>query len=184
MGKIVELRTRPDRLRRDQETALREALLPFEDDMPGGVMRELFTLIDRRSASRNKWTFVMLSPEQNMLVVQYLTANSERPLLAVNVWALCFQHLRIDTGEVMLAREELAEKLGTSADQISRVMSELVAFGAITRRRQKVGGLRGPGLVQYFMNPRVATHLGGAERDKAQQDAPLLRLIEAAPGAS
>jgi hypothetical protein len=179
MGKIVELRTRPDRLRRDQEATLREALLPFEDEMPGGVMRELLTLIDRRSASRNKWTFVMLSPEQNMLVVQYLTANSERPLLAVNAWAVCFNHLRIDTGEIMLSRLELAEKLRAHPDEVSRVMGELVKFGAIIRRREKVAGMRGPGLVQYFMNPRVATHLGGAERDRAQDEAPpLLRLIE------
>jgi hypothetical protein len=28
------------------------------------------------------------------------------------------------------------------------------------------------------MNPRVATHLGGIERERAQDDAPLLRLIE------
>ena len=179
MGKIVELRTRPDRLRQDQETALRELLLPLEDELPGGVMRELLTDIDRRSASRNKWTYIMLSPAQNMLVVRYLTDNSERPLLAVNAWAVCFNHLRIDTGEIMLTREQLAEQLGTTAQNVSTVMSELVKFGAIIRRREKVAGLRGPGLVQYFMNPRVATHLGGAERDKAQDEAPpLLRLIE------
>jgi hypothetical protein len=179
MAKIHQLETRPERLRRGQDDQLREALLPFEDEIPGPVLREILTLIDRRSASRNKWTFVMLSPEQNMLVINYLADNSQRPMLAVKAWALCFHHLRIDTGEIMLTREEIAEKLGTSAEHVSRVMSEMVNFGAIIRRRQKVGGLRGPGLVQYFMNPRVATHLGGAERDKAQDEAPpLLRLIE------
>lgn len=179
MGKIVELRTRPDRLRRDQEALLRQAVLDFEDDMPGGVVRELLTVIDRRSAARNKWTFVMLSPEQNLLVVQHLRKNSKFPMMALELWAHCFQHLRTDTGEIMLSREELAEKLGTDADNVSRVMSELVKFGAINRRREKVANLRGPGLVQYYMNPRVATHLGGAERDKAQDEAPpLLRLIE------
>lgn len=180
MAQILNLQTRPDRLRKGQDEALREALLPFEDEIPGSILRELLTVVDRRSAARNKWTFVMLSPEQNLKVVEHLAANSGRPILAMKAWALCFHHLRTDTGEVMLTRDELGAKLGTSANHVSDVMSELVEFGAIIRRRQRVAGLRGPGLVQYFMNPRVATHLGGAGRDKAQDDAPLLRLIESA----
>lgn len=180
MGKIVELQTRPDRLRRDQESALREALLPFEDDdMPGGIVRELLTVIDRRSASRNKWTFVMLSPDQNVAVIEFIAKVSDRPILALRVWGLCFKHLRNDTGEIMLSRNEMAELVDTHPDHITRVMRELAGFGAVTMRYQKVKGLRGPGVVRYFMNPRVATHLGGAERDKAQDEAPpLLRLIE------
>lgn len=180
MGKIVELATRPDRLRKAQEEELREALLPFEDRVPGGVFRQMMQVIDRSTSARNKWTFVMLSPEQNLTVVNYLASNSKRPIMAMKAWATCFQYLRIDTGEIMLTREQLAEQLGTDADNVSRCMSELVALGAITRRREKEGGLKGPGLVRYFMNPRVATHLGGGERDKAQDEAPpLLRLIEA-----
>lgn len=180
MAHIVNLQTKPDRLRKGQDEALREALLPFEDQVPGSILRELLTVIDRRSAARNKWTFVMLSPTQNLAVVRFIRQHSYLPLVASELWALCFDHLRTDTGEIMLTREELAEKLGTSAEHVSRIMSELVEFGAISRRRQRVAGLRGPGLVQYFMNPRVATHLGGAERDKAQEDAPLLRLIQTA----
>lgn len=179
MGKIHELVTRPERLRKGQDVALREALLPFEDEVPGQVLRELLTVIDRRSATRNKWVFVMLSPEQNMLVVNYLADNSRQPQLAMKVWARCFHHLRADTGEIMVTREEMAELVGTKPDEISRVMSELAAFGAITKVRHRRAGLRGPGMVSYFMNPRVATHLGGAERDKAQEQAPpLLALIE------
>lgn len=179
MAHIVEFASKKDKLRRDQEAVLRQAVLDFEDEMPGGVIREILTVIDRRSASRNKWAFVMLSPEQNYLVVRHITSTSKRPKLAAMLWATCFTYLRMDTGEIMLTREELAEKLGTTAENVSSVMSELVAFGAIITRRQKVAGLRGPGLVQYFMNPRVATHLGGAERDRAQDEAPpLLRLIE------
>ncbi len=177
MAQILNLQTKRQRLRKDQEEELLQALLRFEDRGFGGVIRELRTTIERASASRNKWTFVMLSPAQNRLVVDYLAANSTQPLLAMRLWALCFDHLRTDTGEVMLAREELAEKLGTTAQEISRTMTELVQFGAISRRRQRIAGLRGPGLVQYFMNPRVATHLAGSERDKAQDDAPQLRLV-------
>jgi len=182
MGKLVELVTRPDRLRKGQEEELRQALLPFEDQISGQVFREIMKVIDRRAASRGKWTFVMLSPEQNGQVVEYLVANSTQPLVAVRVWAICFQYLRIDTGEIMLTRDELAEKVGIDSANLSRIMSELEAFGAISRRRQKIGGMKGRGMVRYFMNPRVATHLAGAERDKAQDDAPLLRLVLPEPG--
>jgi len=35
-------------------------------------------------------------------------------------------------------------------------MNELVTFGAIFSQREKVAGMRGPGLVRYFMNRHVA----------------------------
>lgn len=178
MAQIINLQTRPDRLRKGQDELLRQAILPLEQEIPAGVLREILTIIDRRSAVRNKWTFVMLSPEQNMKVVHYLAENSRQPVLAMKLWALCFNYLRTDTGEIMLHRDQIADELGTTSDEISRVMSELVEFGAIIRQRQRVKGMRGPGVVQYFMNPRVATHLGGVERERAQEDAPLLRLIE------
>jgi CRP-like cAMP-binding protein len=177
MGQIRSLQTKPDRLRKDQENDLREALLPFEEKLPMHLRRAIYTLIDRASAARNKWTFVMLSPEQNMLVVRHLKANSRTPLVALELWATCFHYLRVDTGEIMLNRGQLAEQLGTSHENVSRVMSELVEFGAISRRRVRMAGLKGCGPVEYYMNPRVATHLPGVDRDKAQDDASQLRLV-------
>jgi hypothetical protein len=38
--------------------------------------------------------------------------------------------------------------------------------------------MRGPGRAVYFMNPNVATNLSGGARDKAQAEAPKLRLVE------
>lgn len=178
MGAVIELRTRPDRLREDQASVLRQALLPFAEQMPDAV-QAIIGHIDRQTASRNRWTFVMLSPTQNAVVVNYLAKNSQRPLVALRLWAMCFEHLQVETGEVMLRRDQLAKALGETADHVSAVMSELVTFGAIIRNRERVAGLRGPGLVRYYMNPRVATHLAGRERDDAQEAAPpLLKLIE------
>jgi hypothetical protein len=177
-ARIVELHTKPDRLRVDQAEKLRQALLPFEADCPEQV-RELIGQIDRQTASRNKWTFVMLSPSQNAAVVRWIRLNSKRPLQAMELWALCFEHLRTDTGEILLTREEIAEKLSISADHVSHIMGELVRMKAIITRRDRVKGLKGPGLVRYFMNPRVATHLGGAARDEAQaKSPPLLALMQ------
>ena len=84
----------------------------------------------------------------------------------------------MDSGEIMLTRDQLADTLGERVENISRIMSELCDFGAISRKRVKVRGLRGEGVVRYFMNPRVGTHLSGNARDEAQAEAPLLRLIE------
>ena len=89
----------------------------------------------------------------------------------MRLWALCFRHLDMDTGEIMRSRDQLAKSLGERVEHISRIMGELSRFGAISRRHDK-------GRVSYFMNPRVGTHLAGKAREDAQAEAPLLRLIE------
>lgn len=173
---IHTLQPRPARLRRDQGEALRDALLPFLDDPEVSssvavVLGDLLGLIDRRTASSNRWTFVMLSPAQNGAVVEFIWREARSPRLSSRLWAMSFQHLRLDTGEVLLSRDEFATLLKAPAREVSRAVSELVEFGALSRRRD---GQR----VRYFMNPNVATHLSGAARDTAQGAAPILTLID------
>lgn len=180
---IHRLVSRPDRLRRDEAAMLRQAILPFVDggDSSSQLVeagRTLLAHVDRLSCSSNRWTFVMLSPDQNAAVVDFIMAHSARPMVACRLWALLFRHLRTDTGEVMMRREEMASSLSVPASDVSRCMSELVEFGAMLRVRERVAGLRGPGVARYFMNPRVATHLGGASREAAQASAPILKLID------
>lgn len=171
--------SKPEKIRQDQADRLRDVLQEIEAELPIDMMRDLFGFIERRTASRSRWTFVMLSPSQNNTVVQYLASTSCRPLVALKLWALCFEHLRTDTGEILLTRDQIAETLDQSPQNISRIMTELETCGAIIRRREKVNGMRGPGLVRYFMNPRVATNLSGAERDNAQDGAPpILTLMQ------
>lgn len=179
MAAIVELMTKPERLRQDQAETLRQALLPFAAQMPDAV-RALVGHIDRQTASRNRWPFVMLNPSQNRAVVDFLLDHSKRPRVAGKLWALCFENLQIDTGEIMLSRQQIAEALKAALPTVSTVMSELVAFGAITRTREKVTGVKGMGNVRYFMNPRVGTCLSGRERDDAQDAAPALLAPEPA----
>lgn len=100
---------------------------------------------------------------------------------AVAVWSELFSAVDHDTGEILLTRTEIAELAGITVRHVSNVMTELESIGAISRRRERVAGVRGPGLVRYFMNPHVATHLAGAARDAAQVEAapgPLLRVME------
>jgi hypothetical protein len=173
---LHRLRSKPERLREEQAAALRQLVLAFPG-LPGPAVGSIVAAIDRETVATSGWTFVMLSPAQNRAVVNWLLENSSRPQKAVSLWSLLFEHLRRDTGEIMLSREEMAEQIGERADNVSLIMTELQGIGAISRRRERVAGMRGPGMVRYFMNPNVGTHLVGAARDKAQARAPLLTPI-------
>jgi len=186
VAEVHRLRSRPARLRQDENLRLRQALLPFRDGGDGTqlertevrlVVAKALMLVDRETASSNRWAFVMLSPSQNRIVVRHLLAESRQPMVAVDLWAMLFEHLLFDTGEIVLRRDEIAEELGVSSGEVSRIMSELVEFGAISRVRERVAGMRGPGVVRYFMNPNVATHLSGKARDDAQGTAVQLKLV-------
>lgn len=177
-AQLIKLRTKADRLKAEQAQMLRQFVLDLPD-LPERAAGEIIATIDRQTASKSGWTFIMLSPEQNAAVVDWLCDNSQRPQVAMRLWAKLFNNLRTDTGEIVQTRDELAEALGCRAQEISQIMGELASIGAISRRRERVAGMRGPGMVRYFMNPRVATHIAkSAARDQAQADAPLLALIE------
>lgn len=186
-AEIRRLRTRPARLRQDENSALKQALLPFQSGGDGfksyrpevrALANKLVVAIDRETASKNRWPFVMLNPEQNLIVVDYLAKKSARPIVALRLWATCFNNMLTGSGEIVLTRDELAQGLGVAPRDVSQIMSELVEFGAISRLREPVPGQRGPGRVRYFVNPNVATHLAGKLRDDAQREAPMLRLVE------
>ena len=98
----------------------------------------------------------MIRPAQNRAVTRWIMENSKRPIKAVDVWMLLFEHLFPHTGQIMLTREEIAEQVGIPVNHISQIMNELVSFGAIFSEREKVAGMRGPGLVRYYMNRHVA----------------------------
>jgi hypothetical protein len=176
---LRRLRTKADRLRAEQAAELRQLVLDYPA-LPEQARRQIVVAIDRQTAAENGWTFVMLSPSQNRAVQRWLVENSKRPQKATLLWAELFTALCHDTGEIMLTRDQLAEAIGTDPDNVTRIMRELEAIGAIIIRRERVTGIRGPARAVYFMNPNVATNLSGAARDKAQAEAPKLRIVEPA----
>ncbi len=169
---IHRFRSRRDRLEESQADVVRQGLLDLGEahDIPWEALGRVVAALDQVTVSGKKWTFVMLSPQQNAAVVQWLRQNSKRPLAAVAVWAEMFTAMRMDTGEIMLARAELAERVGILPRHLSSIVSEMVSIGAIARRRDGRG-------VRYFMNPTVATHLTGKAREAAQDAAPQLSLV-------
>jgi hypothetical protein len=174
---LRQLRTKADRLLADQAAELRQLVLEYPA-LPERARGEIVAAIDRQAAAENGWTFVMLSPSQNKAVQRWLVENSRRPQKATILWAELFDHLRRDTGEIMLTRDELAELVGEHPSHVSEIMHELASIGAIITHRERVAGMRGPGRAVYLMNPNVATNLTGAARDRAQAAAPRLQLVE------
>ena len=175
---IHKLVSKREKLTEADGQQLRQLVLEY-DGLSEWLRGELIAEIDRRTACKNGWTFVMLSPAENAAVVDWLVQNSKRPFVALRLWAKLFDNLRTDTGEIVLTRNELAQQVEERPDNISQIMGELESIGAISRRRERIAGVRGPGLVRYFMNPRVGTHLTGKARTDAQAKAgPLLTIME------
>lgn len=119
----------------------------------------------------NTWTFIMISPEQNLVVVNWLISKSKRPLNAVKLWALLFDNVHRETGQIMLTRQELANKLNVHAANVTHIMTELESINAILKKKDGRG-------VVYFMNPNVANHYPQEIREKAQKETPKLEIID------
>ena len=170
MRNVTRLKTRKDRLREDQAEQVRQALLPFFDnpDFDHDALGRVIVTVNRLTTPEPGTTepFVMIRPAQNRAVTLWLMKNSKRPMKAVDVWTLLFDHLFPHTGQVMLTREEIADAVGIRVNEVTAIMNELVNFGAIFTEREKVAGMRGPGLVRYFMNKHVAEVGSRATQDE------------------
>lgn len=175
-GSITRLRTRPDRAREVKAAELRQALLGFPG-LPTQETKRILHALDHCTPAGAGWGFVMVSAEANASIVASLATNSVRPLLAVKAWALFLAHLDRATGEVLLTRAELAERLGCRPSHVSEVAGEMEKLGAVSRRKVPVPGVRGSGEVRIYVSPLAATHLPGEARAVAQAAAPALRLV-------
>lgn len=139
-------------------------------NLPETIRADLLVTLRNHTAAPCKWTFIMLSPQQNAAVVSYLSENSKRPREAVLLWAHLFTVMRMDTGEILMRRDELAETLNMTPANVSRIMSELTDINAIKRSRERVKGMKGPGMVRYFMSSQIATGVHGEANRAAARD--------------
>ena len=147
---------------------LRQQILDMP--LPEQTRAEMLSALSRNTASENRWTFIMLSPQQNADVVEYLDSHSTLPRAAVKLWSKLFLTVRMDTGEILQTREELAKIVAIPVNDVSRIMTELVKINAIKRTRERIPGVRGAGRVRYFMNSNIATTIGSkVDREEAQK---------------
>ena len=169
---VHRFRSKRDCLREEAREKLRQLVLDFEatDDIQENIVGPLVSVIDNQMASKKGWTFVMIGPNENSAVVKWLSENSERPMAAMRLWAILFTGLRMDTGEIVISRDEIAKRVRIAPQHVSNIMGELENIGAISRVREGRG-------VRYFMNPNVGTCLKGRSRDEAQAQAVQLTLV-------
>jgi DNA-binding transcriptional ArsR family regulator len=120
-----------------------------------------------RFAPPETWSFAMLNPDQQRLVLKAID-DGPRPLVTLKVWNAAISHIRYDTGEIMAGRERLAQDVDVTPEHVSRALSRLTEIGALLKLR--------PG--RYAINPHVGWTGSLVKRQEAAKDASELRLIE------
>jgi DNA-binding transcriptional regulator YhcF (GntR family) len=164
------LKTRADRIEAEKAATLRQLILEF-DGLPDAARSSIIAAVDRATVAKGNWPFMLIHPERQAAVARWLRENSKRPHVAIAVWHEALAATRGDTGEVMATRDELAVRVGVDPSDISRALSDLMKAGALETRRERVAGVRGPGVTRCFINPRIATSRTGHEREVAQAQA-------------
>jgi Crp-like helix-turn-helix domain len=187
MAGVVRLRTKRELVKRETATQIEQQLLLYpEDALPALARAEVLNALQRVThpdVEESLWPggFTMISRRQTEAVwdaIRHLSPD-ERPNHVRHAFDLVLLNLRQDSGEVMLTRDQIAERIGCAPDHVSRIMGTLERMGVIRRERRKIPGLRGPGMAVYFINPHVAWN-GSLElrRQEAQEvDQPRLRLV-------
>ncbi len=163
-------------LGRDQAAGLRAQARVLASGSPE-LLAKLLAFIDGLEASSNAWRFALLGLAENEAVVYWIADNARRKGVTSKLWASCKRHMRTDTHEVLLNREQMMRRTGASSSHLSAALAELVSINALERR--------GTGRdVRWFVSVNIATHLTGAARDNAQEAAPpLLAAIQGGPPA-
>jgi DNA-binding transcriptional regulator YhcF (GntR family) len=170
---VRRLRTRRDLAQQEALRRLRTMVDELAASLPPDVLNRVGTLLDRKIASSGKWVFTMVNAPLYAEYVRYLREHSRRPLLSLQLLAELIAALPDDSNEVDASREDLAARVGCAPNTISELISEMELAGIVARERSGRG-------VRYVINALLGTHLTGAERDRAQQKAAELRVVEPA----
>lgn len=191
VSRVHWFQSRRERFTREASGALAAQIGLFpEDQLPAWARAEVLNTLQRLTSpdtERSIWTggFVMLSQIQVVAVWDAIRAlpPSSRPNQVRHAFDLVVTNLRQDNGEVMLTRREFAERIGTSANNVSRVMGTLIRLGVLRRefRRAEAGHAGG---VVWFINPHVAWNGSLAIRQEAAEavPGPLLVLMDGGGG--
>jgi hypothetical protein len=157
------------RMRPKRHDAICESLrlaLDLPLDLPPAVRDGLADALGR-FAPPETWSFVMLNPDQQRLVLKAIN-NGPRPLTTLKVWSAAISHIRYDTGEIMAGRERLAEDADIVPEEASRALNRLAEIGALLKLR------RG----RYAINPHVGWTGSLVKRQESAKEVTELRVID------
>jgi hypothetical protein len=176
MAQITRLVSLSERISRQKAEDARQAVLDLQ--LPKSATETMLLTIARHAddnRTAEKWTFHMLQPKQVLNVWDAIRAlpGKDRPHQVRHLFDLVLTHLEWNTGLVILTREELAEKIGASPGDVSRMMGTLERIGVIIRERVKMEGMRGRGIARYRINPHVAWHGALDPRQEQAKQIPL-----------
>ena len=176
MAKVRRLRTRGDLLKAERARQLRDLLLAHSEGLPKRLVSELLLALDRNTeADGSSWGFLMLWADKFDAVCEWLETESDFPRMAPRLFRKLLKFLNPADQQILLTREEMAELVEAHPQHVSTVMNELLFIGAVRRERVRVPGLRGPGVVQWYLNPTIGTHLPHKARERALTEAAELK---------
>ncbi|PAK71852.1 hypothetical protein B8W95_12775, partial [Staphylococcus pasteuri] len=169
MAQIVRLATQQQRSEREEAAQVAEQLSLLSDEflkhLPGeariAISRATYALqkAARPDTEEGLWPggFTMLSRMQTAAIWDAIRElpSDDRPNQVRHAFDLVLLNLRQDTGEVLLTREQLAERIGCALSNMSKIMGTLEKMGVIRRERRRVEGMQGRGMAVYFINPHV-----------------------------
>lgn len=158
--------------------------------VPDGVRLQVLRMLGEvsepaRSASPWPGGFTMISHATVGLVWNAIRAlpRRDRPQAVRHAFDLVLLNMVPETGEVVLSRDQFAERMACRPAEASSALGVLVRLGVLIREVSRVKGLRGPGTVSFRINPNVAWngHLEARAAEVARRPPPLLKLMGEAP---
>jgi hypothetical protein len=188
---VVKLVPAPARRDRDLARQAASLLAQIEHTAMTPALRQMIdnacTRVQMDAEPQDTWPggYTMINVQQTSIVwdaIRELPA-SKRPAEVRHLFDIALANLRWDTGEVMLRRDQIAERMKCAPREVSKAMTLLCDWGVMRRETVRVEGMRGRGIVTYFLNPHVAWRGSLTGRaDQAQQipqpAGPLLRIME------
>jgi len=194
MVQITRLRTKRQQAERDEAAAAAAQLSLLSPELlgqlPGSAQQVISRAVGalqrhaRPDTEEGLWPggYSMFSRTQTAAIWDAIRAlpPDDRPNQVRHAFDLVLLNLRQDTGEVMLTRDQLAERIGCAPKNVSTIMGTLERMGVIRRERRRIEGVQGRGVAVYFINPHVAWN-GNLEVRKAEAvevKPPLLTLME------
>lgn len=194
MVQVTRLRSKRQQTERDEAAAAAAQLSLLSPELlaqlPGSAQQAISRAVGalqhhaRPATEEGLWPggYTMLSRTQTAAIWDAIRAlpPDDRPNQVRHAFDLVLLNLRQDTGEVLLTRDQLAERIGCASKNVSTIMGTLERMGVIRRERRRIEGVQGRGVAVYFINPHVAWNgsLDTRKAEAAEVKPPLLTLME------